>query len=122
MGQSNGMQGARDVAPFFVVGSFGPWSTETQRKSLRMNAFFTIAAAVGPQLYAYFTKNKGLNTVSGAAGGSLLTLVVLGMQTAGYDQLITFLQNYGESGLIAAAVMAGLRVAVQVYKASKPIK
>ncbi|MGG7581693.1 hypothetical protein [Rhizobium sp. Nf11,1] len=85
-----------------------------------MNALISLLTALLPQLLQYFTKNKGLNTVTGAAGGSLLTLVVLGMQTAGYDQLITFLQNYGESGLIAAAFMAGLRVAVQVYKAAKP--
>lgn len=84
-----------------------------------MNTVISLIAAVGPQLVQYFTKNKGLNTVTGAAGGSLLTLVVLGMQTAGYDQLITFLQNYGESGLVAAAFMAGLRLAVQVYQASK---
>lgn len=72
-----------------------------------------------PQLIEYFTK-KPVNAVTGAAGGSLLTLVLLGMQSGGFDQLITFLQNNGQYGLIAAAIMAGLRTAMLVYTASKP--
>lgn len=82
--------------------------------------FLVALSPILVNLWQYFTKNKGLNTVTGAAGGSLMTLVVLCMQTAGYDQLITFLQNYGDSGLIAAAIIAGLRCAVLVYTASKP--
>jgi hypothetical protein len=74
------------------------------------------------KLYEYFTKNAGLNTVTGAAGGSLLTLVLLGMQTATYDQMIAFLQNNGEYGIIAGAVFAALRMFVVVYVASKPNK
>lgn len=71
-----------------------------------------------PQLVTYFTKTP-VNAVTGAAGGSLITLVLLGMNTAGYDQLITYLQNNGEYGLIAASAMAALRMGVMVYTASK---
>lgn len=74
------------------------------------------------KLYEYFTKNAGLNTVTGAAGGSLLTLALLGMQTASYDQMITFLQNNGEYGLIAGAFFAALRIFVVVLVSSKPNK
>jgi len=61
-----------------------------------MNALASLLAVILPQLIQYFTKNDGLNTVTGAAGGSLLTLVLLGMEPSGFDQIITFLQNYSE--------------------------
>jgi hypothetical protein len=85
-----------------------------------MSGLFNLLAAVGPQLFQYFTKNKGLNTVSGGVLGSFLTLLVLAFQQEGtINQIITFLQNQGEAGLIGGAVVAGLRVAVMAYAASK---
>lgn len=71
-------------------------------------------------LWAYFTKNGGLNTVSGGVLGSLITLLAMGLQkTATVDQLITWLQNQGEYGLLGGAIVAGLRCSVLVYKASR---
>ena len=85
-----------------------------------MNGLIPLLATGGLKLYDYFTKNKGLNSVTSAGGSALLTLTVLGMQSGGYDQVITFLQNHGEAGLVAAATMAALRTFVFVYNASKP--
>lgn len=84
-----------------------------------MNLILAIFTVVIPQLIKYF-KERPVNAVTGAAGGSLITLVLMGMQTGSYDQAITFLQNNGDYGIIAAAVIAGLRAMVQVYSASKP--
>lgn len=82
-----------------------------------MNAVASILTILLPQLIQYFTKNKGLNTVTGAAGGSVLTLLLIGMQNGLYDQAITFFQNNWEYGGYATAVMVGLRAAVQAYSA-----
>ncbi|TBG37171.1 hypothetical protein ELG77_09060 [Rhizobium leguminosarum] len=87
-----------------------------------MNAVVSLLTILLPQLYQYFTKNKGLNTVTGAAGGSLLTLLLIGMQNGYYDQAITFLQNNWEYGGYATAVMVGLRAAVQAYSAYQSTK
>ncbi|WP_017993845.1 hypothetical protein [Rhizobium leguminosarum] len=84
-----------------------------------MNAVVSLLTILLPQLYQYFTKNKGLNTVTGAAGGSLLTVLLIGMQNGYYDQAITFLQNNWAYGGYATAVMVGLRAAVQAYAAFK---
>ncbi|MBR2691765.1 MAG: hypothetical protein IKE42_28250 [Aquamicrobium sp.] len=79
-----------------------------------------LAASLLLMLKEYFTKNAGMNTVSGGLLGSLLTLLMMGLQdTAHMDQLITWLQNQGETGLIAAAVVAGLRTAVFLWSAGR---
>jgi len=84
-----------------------------------MSPVLTFIAGLLPQLIKYFTKNAGLNTVTGAAGGSLLTLVLMAMQSGAYDQIISYLQQYGDKGMIAAAVFIALRAGVQGYKAIK---
>ena len=86
-----------------------------------MKAIVSLLAAIVPQLIQYFTK-KPVNAVTGAAGGSLLTLLLLGMDSGAYDQAITFLQNNWEYGGIATGVMAGLRAGVQAYAAWKATK
>lgn len=87
-----------------------------------VNALLPILTVLLPQLYNYFTKNKGLNTVTGAAGGSVLTLLLIGMQNGLYDQAISFFQNNWEYGGYATAVMVGLRAAVQAYSAYQATK
>lgn len=73
-----------------------------------------------PLLRDYFTKNKSLNTVT---GGFLGAFAVILMQNAeSVDQMISALQNQGQYGLIAGAVIAGLRTAVFVLNASKAPK
>ena len=84
-----------------------------------MNPIISLLAAIVPQLVQYFTKNYGQNSVTTSVGASFLTLVLVAMQSGGYDQIITFLQTYGESGVVAAAFFIGLRAAVQGYKAIK---
>ncbi len=83
-----------------------------------MQNLIPMLVAAIPQLIQYFTKTP-VNAVTGAAGGSLLTLVLVGMQNGMYDQAITFMQNNWEYGGYATAVMVGLRAAVQAYAAYK---
>lgn len=87
-----------------------------------MNALLAFLAVALPELIKYFTKTP-VNAVTAGAGGSAVTLLLVGlMQTGTYDQMLTFLQNYGEAGIIASALMAGLRTVMLVYTAAKPDK
>lgn len=84
-----------------------------------MSNLLPMLVAAAPQLIQYFKKTP-VNAVSAGAGGSALTLLLIGfMQSGSYDQLVTFLQNYGEAGVIASAVMVALRAGVLVYTAAK---
>jgi hypothetical protein len=81
-----------------------------------MGAFVPLIMA----LVQYFTKNGGLNTVSGGFLGAFGALFGVALaQTSEVDQIITWLQNQGEYGLIAGAVVAGLRVALVAYRSAK---
>ncbi len=86
-----------------------------------MNGILGLLALLGPQLWRYFTKNKGLNTATGGLVGGLLAITLQGfLQNEGsIDGAITWLQNQGEYGLIAGAAVAGLRTAVYVWQASR---
>lgn len=74
-----------------------------------------------PALIAYFTKNAGLNTVTGSlltAVGTIL-LQAIGHNQDNIDQLITWFSNQGEYGLYAAAGIVALRAAVFFLRGSK---
>lgn len=82
-----------------------------------MNGVLAVLAAIIPMLRDYFTKNAGLNTVSGGFLGAFMVII---LQNQGQiDQIITWLQNQGEYGIIAGAFVAGLRVALVAYRAAK---
>lgn len=70
-------------------------------------------------LLAYFTKNAGLNTVTGSVLTAIATLAfqALGHNQDNIDQLITWFSNQGEYGLYAAAGIVGLRAAVFFLRA-----
>lgn len=104
--------------PIFVDGEAGSSESVGITKVPTMNALISLLAVMGPQLVNYF-KEKPVNAVTGSAGSAAMTLVMLAMQSASYDQAITFLQNNGKYGLIAAAAVAALRTFVLVYNASK---
>lgn len=87
-----------------------------------MNAIITLLAAAIPELIKYFTKTP-VNAVTAGAGGSAVTLLLVGfMQSGSYDQLITFLQSYGEAGVIASAAMVALRAGWLVYTSARAPK
>ncbi len=87
--------------------------------------------ALGGELYRYFTKNAGVNSVSSGFIGAFLALAINGGLTfekvvdlfvnsqADIDRFITFLQNHGETGVIAGALVAGVRVSIMVFRAAK---
>lgn len=74
-----------------------------------------------PKLKDYFTKNGGVNSVSGGFLGWLLGVGTVAMtDTATVDQFITWLMHYGVYGLYAAGIVAGIRTAVFTVKGGLP--
>lgn len=71
------------------------------------------------QLLAYFSKNKGLNTVSGGVLGAFGVLAVQAVERnqGSIDQVVTYLSNQGDIGLTVAAVIVGLRAVVYFLRA-----
>lgn len=86
-----------------------------------MGNIITIIVTVLPLLRDYFTKNKGLNTVSGGVFGAFGVILVQALEqnTASVDQLITYVSNQGTYGIYAAAVVVALRTGVYFLAASK---
>jgi hypothetical protein len=80
-----------------------------------INVFVTVL----PMLKDYFTKNKGLNTVSGGFLGAFGVLVMQGMQSGNFDLAVSWVQNQGETGVIVGCMLVGLRTAVFAYNAIK---
>ncbi|NDD83382.1 hypothetical protein EBZ38_03755 [bacterium] len=85
-----------------------------------MNAIISVILAVLPALRDYFTKNKGLNTVSGGLLGAFGVLAAQALQNQGtVDAVVTTLQNQGELGVIVGGVIVALRVFVAYMDANK---
>jgi hypothetical protein len=85
-------------------------------------AVFNLLITLLPLLKEYFTKNKGLNTVTGGFMGAFGVLLIQAIQGGEYDQFVAWLQSQGETGLLVGAVVAALRTLVLVYAASKAKK
>ena len=75
---------------------------------------------LGIAVVTYFSKNGGLNTISGGFLGAFGALFGVALtQTSEIDQLITWVMNQGENGLIAGSIIAAARVGLATYRAAK---
>jgi len=70
-------------------------------------------------LIAYFTKNGGLNTVTGAAATGFLPAVIEILNNPAVEQGLNQLSGGSQAGAVIAAVVIGLRAALGFWRMAR---